>query len=175
MRPRRRQGRHHCCPQIMKQYLLRVERPVVEFESLIAAARHEGERVGWLELPREASGPVPESLSAAANAGVLRAVAAGGGRSVAVKPLRGEPVLRDLLREHFRGCRLVLVTGEIDAPLLEPTDERRAGGAPTEQRRAGGAPAEHWMVRTEDGSTTRWTTERLTAALRKHRGFEART
>ncbi len=155
----------------MKQHLLRVERPVVEFESLIAALRHQGGRTGWLELPAEAAEPLPEWLSAAANAGVLRAVAAGGGRSVAVKPLHGEPVLRDLLREHFRGCCVVLVTGEIDAPLLEPIGKRRAGGAPTE-RRAGSEPTEHWMVRAEDGSKTRWTTERLTAALGKHRGFD---
>lgn len=135
----------------MKKHLLRVGRPVVEFERLVAAMRHEGERVGWLELPAEAAGPLPESLAAAADAGVLRAVAAGDGRSVAVKPMRGEPVLRDLLREHFRGCRLVLIFGEIDAPWLEPDGHG-------------------WIVRTE-GSTRRWTTEKLIAALRKPRPF----
>ncbi len=137
----------------MKKHLLRVERPVVEFESLIAAMRHEGERAGWLELPGEAAGPLPESLTAAADAGVLRAVAAGGGRSVAVKPMLGPPVLRDLLREHFRGCRLVLILGEIEAPLLEPDGEG-------------------WIVRKADGSATRWTTEKLIAALRKPRPFD---
>ncbi len=138
---------------IMKQHLLRVERPVVEFERLIAAMRQEGVRSGWLELPPAAAGPVPESLAAAADAGVLRAVAAGGGRGVAVKPLLGEPVLRDLLREHFRGCRLVLVVGEIDAPSLEPENG-------------------DWIVRAKDGSAKRWTTEKLTAALRKPRPFD---
>ncbi len=137
----------------MKQHLLRVERPVVEFENLIAALRHQGDRAGWLELPAEAAGPVPGSLAAAAGAGVLRAVAAGGGRGVVVKPLRGAPVLRDLLREHFRGCRLVLVAGAIDAPTLEPDGDG-------------------WLVRSEEGPVRRWTTEKLTAALRKHRAFD---
>ncbi len=137
----------------MRKHLLRVARPVVEFGGLIAAMRHEGERAGWLELPEAAAEPLPESLAAAADAGALRAVAAGGGRSVAVKPLRGEPVLRDLLREHFRGCRLVMILGEIDAPLLEPDGE-------------------DWTVRAQDGATKRWTTEKLIAALRKPRPFE---
>ncbi len=126
---------------------------MVEFGNLIAAMRHAGERVGWLDLPRTAAGPLPESLAEAAEAGVLRAVAAGGGRSVAVKPMHGEPVLRDLLREHFRGCRAVLVAGEIDTPLLEPEGE-------------------DWIVRASDGSARRWTTEKLIAALRKARPFE---
>ncbi len=139
----------------MKQHLLRVERPVVEFEGLIAAARHEGERAGWLELPSEAAGPLPESLAAAADAGALRAVAAGGGRSLVVKPMRGAPVLRDLLREHFRGCRMVLILGEIDAPLLEPEGE-------------------DWIVKASDGSARRWTTEKLISALRKPRPFDTK-
>jgi len=112
----------------MKTKLLRVARPVVQFEALIAAVRQDGGRVGWLRLAPSADspvpGPLPEELEAAAKNEVLRAVAVGGGRSVAVKPMRGEPVLRDLLREHFRGCVLVLVRGELpghgeDIPQLE--------------------------------------------------------
>ena len=49
----------------MKKHLLRVERPVVEFEQLIAAMRHQGERAGWLELPEKAAEPLPESLMTA--------------------------------------------------------------------------------------------------------------
>ncbi len=133
----------------MRSHLLRVTRPVVEFERLIAAARHEGHRVGWMELLPAAPAPLPESLAEAAGAGVLRAVAVGGGRAVAVKPMRGAPVLRDLLREHFRGCSLVLVAGDVDAPLLEPDGDGW-------RLSAGGAPS-------------RRTTERLVAALRKPR------
>ena len=134
----------------MHRHLLRVARPVVEFEDLIAAVRHEGGRVGWLELGSTAPAPVPASLSAAADRGVLRAVAVGGGSTVAVKPMRGEPVLRDVLREHFRGCQLVLVTGEIDAPLLEPRDGS-------------------WVLRLAGEPAARWTTERLVAALARPR------
>ena len=138
----------------MKKHLLRVRHPVVEFERLIAAMRHENERAGWLELLPEAAASLPESLATAAGAGVLRSVAVGGGRSVAVKPMRGRPVLRDLLREHFRGCRLVLIQGEIEAPLLEPEGDG-------------------WVVRRDDGSAQRWTTEKLIAALRKPRPFDS--
>jgi hypothetical protein len=97
-------------------HLLRVEEGPERFAALFAAAREAGLRVGWLELRTPAG--LPDDLEAAAGEGALRAVAAGGGRSVAVKPLRGEPVLRDLLREHFRGCALVLVRGEVAAPVL---------------------------------------------------------
>ncbi len=94
--------------------------------------------------------PVPESLEAAASRGVLRAVAIGGGRAVAVKPIRGEPVLRDVLREHFSGCLLVLVTGEIDAPLLAPSGE-------------------DWTLGPEVAAAKRWTTAKIVAELRKPR------
>jgi hypothetical protein len=132
----------------MGPHLLRVVRPVVKFEELIAAVRHGGGRVGWLELSELPPAPVPEALEAAAERGVLRAVAVGGGRSVAVKPMRGPAVLRDLLREHFRGCALVLARGEVEAPLLEPEGEG-------------------WTVAPEGRAATRWTTEELAAALRK--------
>ena len=140
----------------MKQHLLRVARPVVEFDALIAAARQQHQRVGWLELPSASRstarvpGPLPVSLEDAASRGVLRAVAIDGGLSVVVKPMRGAPVLHDVLREHFRGCGLVLVTGEVDAPRLEP-----AGDA--------------WIVREDERPEVRWTTDRLIAALRKPR------
>jgi hypothetical protein len=73
---------------------------------------------------------VPDSLERAATAGVLRAVSVGGGRTVTVKPMRGEPVLRDVLREHFRGCALVLVSqpgpeSAVDAPRLAVLDDGR--------------------------------------------------
>jgi hypothetical protein len=106
-------------------HLLRVEEGPERFGALFAAAREAGLRVGWLELAPTADRPagLPDDLEAAAGEGALRAVAAGGGRSVAVKPLRGEPVLRDLLREHFRGCALVLVRGEVEAPVLAAQGE----------------------------------------------------
>lgn len=100
-------------------HLLRVSEPPDRFAALIEAARAEDLRVGWLELDG-AIAPVPDVLESAAGLGALRAVAVGAGRTVAVKPLRGAPVLRDLLREHFRGCALVLVRGEVDAPALRP-------------------------------------------------------
>lgn len=134
----------------VRRHLLRVERPVVEFEELIAAVRRQGGRVGWLELESASSPspePVPSSLAAAAERGMLRAVAVGGHRSVAVKPMRGEPVLRDLLREHFRGCWLVLVRGDVEASLLTPRGNE-------------------WTIA---GGSRRWTTAEVVAGLRKPR------
>jgi hypothetical protein len=128
---------------------------MVEFKSLVAAVRHEVGRVGWLELPARAPAPLPEGLSPAAEVGIFRAVSVAEGRSVVVKPMRGTPVLRDLLREHYRGCVLVLVAAAADAlpelealPVLEP-----AGDA--------------WEVRPPGQSPKRWSAEELARALRR--------
>ncbi len=132
-------------------HLLRVESGATALAALFAAARERGARLGWLELRRP--GAADPGLEEAAAQGALRAVAAGSGRVVAVKPLRAEPVLGDLLREHFRGCLAVLVAGEIEAPVLKP----REGG---------------WEVVTGAG-TRRFTSETLLAALRRPRPFAA--
>lgn len=109
--------------------LVAVEAGPEAFVALFEAARRQGVRFGWLELaPPPAGGSPVESpvelpagpLEAAAAAGALRAVAVGGGRALAVKPVRGEPVLRDLLREHFLGCGIVLVRGRQGFPRLAP-------------------------------------------------------
>jgi len=91
-------------------HLLRVDDAPGRFAPLIDAARALGLRIGWLDLGG-ATTPVPEALETAAALSVLRAVAVGEGRTVTVKPMRGAPVLKDLLREHFRGCVMVLVRG----------------------------------------------------------------
>jgi hypothetical protein len=134
-------------------HLLRVEQGAAEYAPLFEAARSLDLRIGWLELGESAPAPLPPSLEAAAGEGALRAVAVGGGRTVAVKPIKGAPVLRDLLREHFRGCALVLVRGECGAvPSLSRDDEtyRVTSGA---------------VVRTFDAA-------HLVAALRRPRPFE---
>jgi len=128
-------------------HLLRVEEEPDRFAPLIAAARVLGLRIGWLDLG--GPGSIPESLQAAAGLGVQRAVAVGEGRTIAVKPLRGAPVLRDLLREHFRGCALVLVRGgEVEAASLK-------------------IEGDQWSVSTAATAARRYTVEDLAAALRK--------
>ena len=130
-------------------HLLRVDGAPDTFAPLIEAARALGLRIGWLELGGAIS-PVPEPLEAAAGLGVLRAVAVGEGRTVAVKPLRGRTVLKDLLREHFQGCALVLVRGEIEAPALTTEDAA-------------------WIVAPPGLASRRYATEELAATLRKPR------
>jgi hypothetical protein len=138
---------------VKRVHLLRVEREASEFAALIAAVGDDGGRVGWLDLrPAEP----PPSLVGAAELGVLRAVAAGSQSTVTVKPRRGRLVLNDLLREHFRGCRVVLVSGgsseaatEVAAPLLEPAEDG-------------------WLVHGK-GDPRSYTTDALVAALRKPR------
>lgn len=130
-------------------HLLRVEGEASRFEPLVTAVRADEGRVGWLDL--ELSDPVPPSLATPASLDVLRAVAVGPQLSIAVKPVRGQPVLRDLLREHFRGCRVVLIAGEVDAPLLA-----REG--------------EGWTVSMASGARS-YSTEELIRALRKPRPF----
>jgi hypothetical protein len=130
----------------MRPHLLRFDGPTENLASLIRAAGESGLRVGWLELGE--TPPVASTLEELASCGVLRAVAVGGGRSIAVKPMRGAPVLKDLLREHFRGCALVLVRGSLQIPLLQ-------------------AETEAWRVVPPDGQPIRWRTEELLAALRR--------
>lgn len=137
----------------MRTHLLRVEDEAATYAPVFAAARALGLRVGWLELGESArTEPAPAPLAAAAALGALRAVAVGGGRAVALKPLRGPAVLKDLLREHFTGCALVLVRGEVDAPVLRAAD----GG---------------WRVRRDDEERA-YDSARLAAALRSPKAFD---
>ncbi|HKV09637.1 MAG TPA: hypothetical protein VJ725_15950 [Thermoanaerobaculia bacterium] len=129
-------------------YLLQVEDSPETFRPLIDAARSQGMRVGWLELGAS-SAPVPESLGAAADSGVLRAVAVGEGRAVSVKPLRGAPVLKDLLREHFQGCVLVLVRGRLEGAPALTTD------------------GDGWRISPPGLASRRSSTEDFIASLRK--------
>lgn len=90
-------------------HLLRCAGPPEALEALFEAIGREGLRAGWLDL---AAAVAPAELSApgaAVGAGAFRAAAVAPGRVVTVKRVAGAPVLRDLLREHFLGCVLVVV------------------------------------------------------------------
>ncbi|MDH3254766.1 MAG: hypothetical protein OEM62_07240 [Acidobacteriota bacterium] len=102
----------------MQPLLVGVASGAGAFSSLFEAARAAGVRVGWLDL--DSRDPQPSDLGGAATAGAMRSVGVAGRTTVAVKQLSGDPVLRDLVREHFTGCRLVLVRGKIEAPQLHP-------------------------------------------------------
>jgi hypothetical protein len=114
-------------------HALRVVEGSEAFRALLAAVEHAGERAGWLELPtgvgpgeRKVSpvlGEAAARVDAVLDAGAWKVVEVEERWSVAVKRRRGPAVLRDLLREHFRGCRLVLVRGEIALPALRPRAE----------------------------------------------------
>lgn len=136
-------------------HLLRFQGSPDEVEPLVAAARELGLAIGWLD---EAEVGVEGPLSAAAATGMLRAVSVGRDCAVVVKPRRGPAVLRDLLREHFRGCALVLVRGPSEGALARDLE-----GVPT-------------LVK-QDGSFTvanrGWSPESLAAALRRARPFSA--
>ena len=147
-------------------HLLRVEEGPERFAPLLAAAAAAGLRAGWLELGPAA--PAAASLEHAAALGARRAVAAGGGRSVAVKALRGEPVLRDLLREHFPGCALVLVwvrVGGVEPPA--------PAGVPIVPAPALFPSGDGWRVaRTGDAAAQQFDTPGLLAALRRPRPWD---
>lgn len=135
---------------------------MLEFAQLVAALRQDGRRVGWLEWSPgvRANGKSVENAAfpvlEAAEAGVLRAVTVAAEHTVAVKPRRGAPILRDIVREHFRGCNLLLVhtTDDLEIPRLERTE--------TGWRIV---PAE------PEGATREMTTEALVAALRRPHPF----
>lgn len=103
-------------------HLLRHDGDPAALGPLFEAARREGLRVGWLDLGAAAEAP-PPALGAALDGGAFRAAAVAPGRAVAAKARSGPPVLRDLLREHFLGCALVVVRpgggGETHAELAE--------------------------------------------------------
>jgi hypothetical protein len=132
-------------------HLFRVEAEAAAFAPLLLAASADGLRIGWLELA--APPALPEPLQAAIEAGGARAVAVAGGWTLAARPLRGAPRLRELLRQQFLGCVAVLVRGVAEAPVLAPAGD----GA--------------WLVGTADGEQRRLATEQLVAALRQPRPF----
>ncbi|HEY6324714.1 MAG TPA: hypothetical protein VJA16_24475 [Thermoanaerobaculia bacterium] len=145
-------------------HLLRVDEGPERFAALLAALAAAGLRAGWLELG--AAEPAAASLESAAAFGARRAVAAGSGRSVAVKALRGEPVLRDLLREHFPGCALVLVRvrgGETPAPE----------GVPLAPAPALFPSGDGWRIAlAADAAAQQFDTPGLLAALRRPRPWD---
>ena len=89
--------------------LLAVDGAAEAYAPLFAAAKAAGVRVGWLAWNVQVDPPPP--LQAPPLLEAFRAVAVGDGRSLAMKPMQGKAVLRDLLREHFLGADVVLVAG----------------------------------------------------------------
>jgi hypothetical protein len=112
-------------------HLLRYEGEPAALEALFEAIRAEGLRAGWLELDSQPGGEGP--AGDAVEAGAFRAAAVVPGRVVSVKRVTGPPVLRDLLREHFLGCALVVVRpggagGGLEAELAEAPALEAFGG-----------------------------------------------
>lgn len=132
-------------------HLLRVAGEAHEYAALLRAAAEAGMRVGWLEL-QEPPQP-PQGLRDALDAGSDRAVAVAESWTVAARPRKGAARLRELMRQQFLGCTLVLVRGEADAPVLAPAGE----GV--------------WRLAIPGGAERRLTSEQLVAALREPRPF----
>lgn len=129
-------------------HLLRTTRDALDFHPLFAAATALGVRVGWLDM--ESTAGAPRELEEAATQGAFRAVGVTENRVLTVKPVRGATVLKDLLREHFAGCRLVVIRGGLDVPELL-------------------VAADGYRVRFEDGTEKDFSSEALAKALRKPR------
>jgi hypothetical protein len=116
---------------VKRIHLLRYEGEPAALEALFTAVRAEGLRAGWLQVDpeRREEGPVADAVEA----GAFRAAAVAPGRVASVKPVAGPPVLRDLLREHFLGCALVVVrpggaASALDAERAEVPALEPAGG-----------------------------------------------
>ena len=130
-------------------HLLSVEARADAYLELIEALRADGRRVGWLDL---SGAQVPAALTAASRAGVLRAVGVDDGVTVTVKPRKGRVVMRDLLREYFVGCSVVLVRGGEGLPRLSAAE----GG---------------WLLEVPGATARALNTTRLVAVLRRPRPF----
>lgn len=126
--------------------LLAVDGPAEPYASLFAAAKAAGLRIGWLVLNAPVDPPPP--LQAPPLLEAFRAVAVGNGRSIAMKPMKGAAVLRDLLREHFLGADVVLVAGL----ALYPRLAARENG---------------WHLAESATASRSYTTEELLVRLRK--------
>lgn len=127
--------------------LLAVDGTAEAYAPLFAAAKAAGLRIGWLVLNVPVDPPPP--LQAPPLLEAFRAVAVGDGRSIAMKPMKGKAVLRDLLREHFLGADVVLVAG------LELFPRLTAGGE---------GP---WQLVESATASRLYTTEELLVRLRK--------
>jgi hypothetical protein len=136
---------------VRRIHLLRVAEEAKVYEPLLRSAAAAGLRIGWLEL--QAPPPPPDELRTALDAGSDRAVAVGESWTVTARSRKGASRLRELMRQQFLGCSLVLVRGEADAPALSPATD----GA--------------WRVTIAGGSERRLTLEQLIAALREPRPF----
>lgn len=140
-------------------HLLRVAEGPEIFSALWEALEAVGLRAGWLEVAEP--DPAPATLVRAAFGGALRAVAVGERSTLAVKRRRGPARLEDLLREHFLGCRLVLLRG--DGLLAAET-----AGLPTLVPVSGGG----WRVEAPGGPACDLATEELVARLRRPRPWQ---
>lgn len=160
-------------------HLLAVAADADVFAALIDAATADALRVGWLRwspdvAPEPCIEPMSKDLQSAASLGVLRAAAIEAERTVAIKPRRGAPVLRDVLREHFRGCALVLIRSVRADQGLDGTDLGKSSSGSLIDDRAGVSIS---RLRLEgDGfeviaadSTHRLTATELVARLRRAR------
>jgi hypothetical protein len=127
--------------------LLAAAEPAEAYAALFAAAKAAGIRLGWLVMNVEVDPPPP--LQAPPLLEAFRAVAVGDGRSIALKPMKGRPVLRDLLREHFLGADVVLVSGVELFPRLTARGE---------------GP---WKLEESATASRLYTTEELLVRLRK--------
>lgn len=112
-------------------YLL-VDGEADDYLEVIEALRVEGIRVGWLDLR---GAEVPAALTSACRTGVLRAVAVDDGVTVSAKPRRGGIVMKDLQREYFLGCSVVLIRGGEGMPRLAARAGRWRLSAPGEPPR----------------------------------------
>lgn len=112
-------------------HLLRTEADPAALAPLVRAVESDPtppNRVGWLVWTPEVPATTrsrPEDLAAAADAGLHGAVRVDATGSVSLRPRKGPPVLADVLRVQFPGCRLVLVRGDVDAPEILPAGNDR--------------------------------------------------
>ena len=148
-------------------HLCWVLEPPARFEPLTAAACERDLRVGWLHLAPFSR--VPE-LEPAVRSGMSRALAVGAGASLSLKPIPGEPVLADLIRGHFLGCALVLISGDPSRPGVRI--DRQLAPARLWSVRSRDPDAEDrgsWKLVTSEGRERVLTTEQLVGRLRRPR------
>lgn len=129
--------------------------------------------VRWGRLCWQPDGTPPASAEAAGlDPRCAKRVEIFRGRSLAIKPLAGPPVFRDVLREHFVGHGVVLIEGEPPAGVSVPRIRSLGDGRYAVLARVDGEEGAREEAGGEERAVERaFEAEEIVVELRKARPF----
>jgi len=104
--------------------IILVEGTLNQHAEMVEREAKAGNRVGWLDMAADETND--NNCAGAKRVDIFRAVEVGSRTTLAYKPRHGPAVLKDLIREYFLGCSVVLVraaagseNGDTEASSME--------------------------------------------------------